>query len=310
MITLLRYEKDMLMSEKNELSRSASVVARAMYEAMKLLKANNGVMPFSEIKEKIPSIVSFNEWESSNTSEKTPQPRWLVNMMFYSVEYVKAGLIQKESGVWYLTDEGEKSLSLSERQVFEIAHTAYRQYQKENNKHEETDDDIEEVSVLTDEMIVSEAESNAQDQISKRIRAMNPYEFQNLCAALLRGMGYYTPFIAPKGKDGGIDIMAYENAAGVGQRIISQVKHYPTTAIDVTVVRNLAALLKKDNDTGIVFSSGIFTNDAIRFAREHKNNIRLIGFSELVRLWIDNYELLSEKDKDLLPLKAVYYVAK
>ena len=164
--------------------------------------------------------------------------------------------------------------------------------------------------MLTDEMIVSEAESNAQDQISKRIRAMNPYEFQNLCAALLRGMGYYTPFIAPKGKDGGIDIMAYENAAGVGQRIISQVKHYPTTAIDVTVVRNLAALLKKDNDTGIVFSSGIFTNDAIRFAREHKNNIRLIGFSELVKLWIGNYKLLSEKDKDLLPLKAVYYVAR
>ncbi|WP_176780579.1 restriction endonuclease [Prevotella sp. tc2-28] len=277
---------------------------------MKLIKQNEGTMSFAAIKEKIPTILTFNDWESANTSEKTPQPRWFVNSVFYSVEYVKAGLIRKDAGVWYLTEEGEKALALTPQQVFEIAHTAYRQYQKENDKHETIDEDVEEVSELTDEIIVAEAESTAQEGISKRIKAMNPYEFQDLCATLLRGMGYYTPFIAPKGKDGGIDIVAYENAAGVGQRIIAQVKHMPTTAIDVTVVRNLAALLKKDGDTGIVFSSGTFTNEAIRFAREHKSNIRLIGSTELVKLWIDNYELLSEEDRLLLPLKAVYYVLK
>jgi len=298
------------MGENKELSRSASVVARTMYEAMKLIKQNEGTMSFAAIKEEIPTILTFNEWESANTSEKTQQPRWLVNMLFYSVEYVKAGLIRKDVGVWYLTEEGEKALALTPQQVFEIAHTAYRQFQKENDKHETIDEDVEEVSELTDEMIVTEAESTAQEGISKRIKTMNPYEFQDLCASLLRGMGYYTPFIAPKGKDGGIDIVAYENAAGVGQRIIAQVKHMPTTAIDVTIVRNLAALLKKDSDTGIVFSSGTFTNEAIRFAREHKSNIRLIGFTELVKLWIKYYDSLSEEDRLLLPLKAVYYVLK
>ena len=297
------------MNEKKKLSRSASVVARTMYEAMNLLKKNEGTMPFSAIKEKLPTILTFDEWESADTSEKTPQPRWLVNTIFYSVEYVRAGLIRKDAGVWYLTEEGEKALSLTPQQVFEIAHTAYRQYQKENNKHETIDEDIEEVEELTDEMIVAEAESTAQEGIRRRIRAMNAYDFQDLCAALLRGMGYYTPFIAPRGKDGGIDIVAYGNAAGVGQRIIVQVKHMPTTSVDVTVVRNIAALLKKDGDTGIVFSSGTFTNDAIRFAREHKNNIRLIGANELVRLWIDSYSCLPEEGRVLLPLKAVYYIA-
>lgn len=297
------------MSEKKELSKSASVVARTMYEAMKLIKQNEGTMSFAAIKEEIPTILTFNEWESANTSEKTQQPRWLVNMLFYSVEYVKAGLIRKDTGVWYLTAEGEKALVLTPQQVFEIAHTAYRQYQKENDKHQTIDEDVEEVSELTDEMILSEAESTAQEGVSKRIKEMNPYEFQDLCASLLRGMGYYTPFVAPKGKDGGIDIVAYENPAGVGQRIIAQVKHMPTTAIDVTVVRNLAALLKKDSDTGIVFTSGTFTNDAVRFAREHKSNIRLIGFTELVKLWIKNYDSLSEEDRLFLPLKAVYFIA-
>lgn len=298
------------MSEKKELSRSASVVAKTMYEAMWMMKKSEGSMAFSQIVERISEEVDFSVWEIQNTSEKTPQPRWLVNMMFYSVEYVRAGLIKKESGVWYLTADGEKALSMTAEQVFAVAHTAYRQYQKANNRHEEIDDDMEEVEEMTAEMIVSEAESTAQDGISRRVRALNPYEFQDFCAALLRGMGYYVPFIAPKGKDGGIDIIAYENAAGVGGRVVAQVKHYPTTPVDVAAVRNLAALLKKDGDTGIVFSSGTFTNDAIRFAREQKNNIRLIGATELIRLWIDNYEGLPEEERALLPLKPVYYVAR
>lgn len=273
-----------------------------------MMKGNDGSIGFSEVSEKLPTKIEFSEWEKENTSEKTPQPRWLVNTIFYSVEYVKAGLIRKDSGVWYLTPEGDKALSLTPVQVFEIAHTAYREYQKQTNKHEEIDEDIEEVSEMTDGMIIAEAESKATEGIRKKIRAMNPYEFQDLCGALLRGLGYYTPFIAPKGKDGGIDIVAYQNPAGVGRRIIAQVKHMPTTSIDITIVRNLAALLKKDGDTGIIFSSGTFTGDAIRFAREHKSNIRLISATELVKLWIDNFGRLSEDDKGLLPLKAVYFV--
>lgn len=298
------------MNEEKELSRSASVSARAMYEAMKLMKQNEGAMPFSEIKAKLPTVIVFNDWERENTSERTPQPRWLVNTIFYSIEYEKAGLIRRDSGIWYITDEGDKILPLGMRKVFEFAHTTYRQYAKENNKHETIDEDIEEVKELTPDMIIKEAESTAQEGVWKRIRSLGPYDFQYMCAALLRGMGYYTPFVALRGKDGGIDIVAYENEAGVGQRIIVQVKHYPTTPIDVTVVRNLAALLRKDGDTGIVFSSGTFTNDAIRFAREHKSNIRLIGADELFKLWKKHYNELTEEDRAWLPLKPVYYLAR
>jgi len=38
-------------------------------------------------------------------------------------------------------------------------------------------------------------------------------------------MGYHTPFIAPKGRDGGIDVEAYSDPLGtVAPRIIVQVK--------------------------------------------------------------------------------------
>lgn len=60
-----------------------------------------------------------------------------------------------------------------------------------------------------------------QGQASKGIREYiikEPYEFQDLVAALLRAMGYYTPFIAPKGKDGGVDIIAYRDPLGTTAR--------------------------------------------------------------------------------------------
>lgn len=53
------------------------------------------------------------------------------------------------------------------------------------------------------------------DGIFQLIKNMNPYEFQDLVGALLRSMGYHTEFIAARGRDGGIDIIAYQDALGL-----------------------------------------------------------------------------------------------
>ncbi len=57
-------------------------------------------------------------------------------------------------------------------------------------------------------------ESDAREGIRQFIASKSPYEFQDMVAALLRAMDYHTPFIAPKGKDGGIDIIAYLDPLG------------------------------------------------------------------------------------------------
>jgi predicted Mrr-cat superfamily restriction endonuclease len=59
-------------------------------------------------------------------------------------------------------------------------------------------------------------------ELDEWAKSKNAYEFQDLAAALLRGMGYYTPFVAPTGKDGGVDIIAYRDPLGtVSPRIKS-----------------------------------------------------------------------------------------
>ena len=51
-------------------------------------------------------------------------------------------------------------------------------------------------------------ESDAREGIKRYIVSKNPYEFQDMVAALLKAMGYYIQSVAPKGKDGGVDVVA------------------------------------------------------------------------------------------------------
>lgn len=298
------------MEEKKPLSRSAAVIAKTMYAAMCILRDNNGQMPYSQLRQRVSETVTFTEWESSPASGRTDKPRWEVNMNFYSVDYSKAGFIVKDNGTWYLTDMGARTLSQSPESIFAAAHTAFRIWKRENGKYEGIDEDVEEITEPTNEMIVKEAEAKASDGIRDYIRKMSPYDFQELAAALLRGMGYYTPFIAPKGRDGGIDVLAYENPAGMGNRLIVQVKHMPTTPISRDVISSLSAMLRKDSDTGIVVTSGTFSTESQRFAREQKNNIRLIDGEEVIRLWRKFYGRLCEDDRELMPLQPVWFVSR
>ena len=44
---------------------------------------------------------------------------------------------------------------------------------------------------------------------------MQRYDFQDLVADLLRGMSYRVSWVAPPGKGGGIDIVAYTDPPGI-----------------------------------------------------------------------------------------------
>ena len=60
---------------------------------------------------------------------------------------------------------------------------------------------------------VEEAEENAWLEIEHYVQAMKPYDFQKLVAALLRAMGYHVSWIAPPGRDKGIDILGSQRPA-------------------------------------------------------------------------------------------------
>ena len=122
-------------------------------------------------------------------------------------------------------------------------------------------------------------------------------------------MGYYTPFVAPKGKDGGVDIIAYRDPLGtVSPRIKVQVKHREQSA-NVQEIRQLMGLLQKDGDVGIFISSGGFTPDAKTTARSSHVHVELIDLPRFIELWQEFYSKLSDEDKSMLPLTPIFFYA-
>ena len=156
---------------------------------------------------------------------------------------------------------------------------------------------------------LKDLEDEAPAGITEYIAAKNAYEFQDLVAALLRAMGYYTPFVAPRGKDGGIDIMAYQDPLGTtAPRIKVQVKHKPTAAVPVDDIRSLKGIISRDGEVGLFVTSGRFTADAESFARSADVHIRLIDLNDFVALWQEFYGKLNDEDKSFLPLQAIYFL--
>ena len=134
--------------------------------------------------------------------------------------------------------------------------------------------------------------------------------FKKLVAALLRGMKYHTPFVAPRGKDGGIDVIAYRDPLGtVSPRIKVQVKHRPNTSATVQEIRQLMGLLQTDGDVGIFISTGGFTTDAKNTARSSQVHVELVDLSRFISFWQEFYHEMTDEDKNWLPLHPVYFLA-
>lgn len=291
------------------ISRSRILGAKTMYAALLALKDNNGSLPVSIVMQEVKKRVNFDPWELE-IYEATGAIRWQSIMSFFSIDYVKAGFIVKKKGIWYLTPEAEDLLKLGDIQLMEKATEAYRKWKLSRVQDEEPQELVE--SVEAEEKVtlyeIEQVEQTAVDGLKNYILTKNAYEFQDLAAALLRGMGYFTPFVAPPGKDGGVDILAYRDPLGtVSPRIKVQVKH-KSAAASVQEMRQLLGLLQRDGDVGIFISTGGFTPDAINTARSSHIHMELIDFDRFISLWQEFYQKLNDEDKSLLPLRIVYFI--
>ena len=295
-----------------DLSRSKALGAKVIYAALKIIKENGGEMSGRNVVEKVGERVQFNEWDKEQY-EKTGNIRWRSILQFFSIDCVKAGFLIKKKGIWFITEEGEEALKLGEVGLLNKATAKYREWREKHPKSDRTKEaevsDIE-IEQISKNLTLDQIEQLAIESVKQEILAKNPYEFQDLAAALLRGMGYYTPFVSPKGKDGGVDIIAYRDPLGTATpRIKVQVKHREATAASVQEVRQLMGILQKDGDVGIFISTGGFSPDAKNTARDSHIHVELIDLDRFILLWQEFYNKLSDEDKTLLPLLPFYFYA-
>ncbi len=299
---------------KSEKAPSIEAATKTLHAALAILKENGGEMKSSDVMKLIPQRVELTEWEKSRY-ENRPYERWKAILSFYSIDASKAGFLIKKRGNWYLTPEGSEAVASGPDKLFEKVREGYKSWRLANPKVVTSGDELEEsngIEVAEEKdtaITLDDIQGQALDGIKAYLDSRNPYEFQDICAALLRGMGYYTPFVAPRGRDGGIDIIAYRDPLGtVTPRIRLQVKHRDSKATGAEV-HQLLGLLRNDGDVGIFISTGGFTPDAVSASRNSRIHIELIDEERFIRLWQDFYPKMMDEDKALLPLVPVYLLA-
>lgn len=227
---------------------------------------------------------------------------------FATVDCVKAGWMVKDRGTWNITEAGLEAYNAydSPEELYRDATKLYREWKKNRPDIDQEDEVIEEISAT---ITFEEAEEWAWSEIEDFIGKMHPYEFQRMVARLLKAMGYHVSWISPPGKDGGIDIFAWNDPLGTKPpQIKVQVKR-EKSAVNVGVLRSFMALLGQ-NDVGIFVNTGGFTRDAANEARlQQGRQITLIDLERFFELWIEFIGELGQDALDMFPLKPIYFLS-
>ena len=232
---------------------------------------------------------------------------------FGTVDCVKAGWLQKNKGRWLVTEAGKAAYSnWSDAEAFyKQAVKLYNEWKASQPESsievtpEPEDQPTGKVATITYE----EAEEHAWVEIEAYLRGMNPYDFQELVASLLRAMGYHVSWVAPPGKDGGKDILAWNDPLGTRPpRIKVQVKRQ-IASVSVDGLRSFMAVLG-DDDVGLFVSTGGFTKDAADEARtQEKRKVTLINLERLFDLWVEHYGKLTDEARSRFPLRPIHFLA-
>jgi len=234
---------------------------------------------------------------------------------FATVDTVKAGWLAKTKGRWTITEAGRRAHDRFQdpeafyKEAVRLYHAWKSSRPQDNAQGPHVSDDNGDEGATRDVALTFEmADEQAWAEIERFLTNMPPYEFQNLVAALLKGMGYHVAWVAPPGRDGGIDVLAFSDPLGTKPpRIKVQVKRQQNT-VTMDGLRSFMAVLG-DGDVGIFVNTGGFTKDAMEEARtQASRRVTLVDLERLFDLWIEHYKALDDDARQRMPLKPIYCI--
>jgi restriction system protein len=234
-------------------------------------------------------------------------------LRFATIDCVKAGWLLKTKGRWTITEAGREAyLKHTDAEAFyKRAVALYREWKatKPDSQPSGSEEAEDQASGKSASITFEEAEEQAWSEIERYLAEMKPYDFQDLVASLLSAMGYHVAWVAPPGKDGGIDILAWTDPLGTRPpRIKVQVKRQ-AQAVNVEGLRSFMALLG-DDDVGLFVAAAGFTKDAADEARtQETRKVTLIDLEQLFDLWVEHYGRLGDDARRRLPLRPIYFLA-
>jgi restriction system protein len=149
-----------------------------------------------------------------------------------------------------------------------------------------------------------EVQAQADELIADLISRLDPYDFQDLVAALLRAMGFRA-VSSPPGPDRGVDVVAHPDPFGFEEpRVKVQVKHRSST-VGGPEMRSFLGALRR-GDKGLYVSTGGFTRDAEQEAEHSAQPVTLLDRDAFIDLLLEHYPDLDPEFKSKVPLRRIW----
>lgn len=273
-----------------------------------ILRSNPEGLPAAKALELLAHKVTLTPHESG--FYKNGARRFEKIVRFATVDCAKAGWLIKHKGTWTITDDGTAALDKFKEPeaLYREAVRLYQIWRKETPKGQieevVSEKEVDESTSTTFE----QADEDAWRTIERHLLSMDPYDFQDLVADLVVAMGYHVSWIAPRGKDGGVDIIAHADPLGTKPpRIKIQVKRV-ADRINSDGLRSFISSIN-EGDVGLYVSTGGFTRDAHDVARNQESRkVTLIDAERLVELWVEYYDKLADVARKRLPLTPIYFL--
>lgn len=168
--------------------------------------------------------------------------------------------------------------------------------------------DIEEPQTQDDDAVSQSAsvlaEETTADFVLRRIHAgLSGFEFEHFAAHLMECMGYHAR-VTEKTGDGGVDVIAHQDALGFQPPIIKiQCKRQFSQVGEPEVSQLLGTL--GEGEYALFITLGSYSRQA-RIRERNSPRLRLIDGEQLVEFILDHYPKMSPRYRNMLPLRQIY----
>lgn len=168
--------------------------------------------------------------------------------------------------------------------------------------------DAVEATVAAEPPYDEEVAKTSRELITDILARIDPYDFQDLVAAVLRAMGYKTR-VSPRGSDRGVDIRASPDSLLLSDPAVRvQVKHRESAATGPEIQQFESAI--GANGRGLFVSTGGFSKDAKMHADRAHRPMTLVDDEQFIDLLTSHYERLDPEFQRMIPLRKLWVPVK
>ena len=199
----------------------------------------------------------------------------------------KGGLIDTEQrGVWVLTENGRKA-NLSHDDAYSLFKLIHDGFQREDGEAE-TEKTVDDADASAPDEKVYLNQDAIQEELVRILRGVTDKGFEELCARLLRHIGFENLKVTGQTGDHGIDGEGFLLINRfVRIKVMFQCKRYAGT-VQVKEIRDFRGAIQGRAERGIFLTTGTFTKSAREeAARENATAIELVDIDRLLELLIE-----------------------